>query len=147
MKDLPKDKHVELVVTSPMRRTLETTNAALDFLIEKGVKVEVDADRQGNSTHSPDLFVMWHSAIDATCTDVSNADCVTISQRSTISHVIPEVPYPSSSVGSLFSTSRESIQFIQTSLRRRARVMPIPGQLSLHEHNPRCESCMLGPRS
>jgi broad specificity phosphatase PhoE len=37
---------VDLIVVSPMRRTLQTATLALDWLIAEGVKVEVDADWQ-----------------------------------------------------------------------------------------------------
>jgi broad specificity phosphatase PhoE len=43
--------HVEpehvAIITSPMRRTLQTTQLGLDWLIDKGVKVEADASWQG----------------------------------------------------------------------------------------------------
>ncbi|KIW71703.1 hypothetical protein PV04_03838 [Phialophora macrospora] len=41
-----KTGEVELVVVSPMRRTLQTASIALDWLISEGVKVEIDADWQ-----------------------------------------------------------------------------------------------------
>ncbi len=43
---LSKLPEVELIVVSPMRRTLQTASTALDWLIEDGVKVEADADWQ-----------------------------------------------------------------------------------------------------
>lgn len=46
IQNLPKDIDVELIVASPMRRTLETTMIALDWLVEKGIRVKVDADWQ-----------------------------------------------------------------------------------------------------
>ncbi|EXJ63196.1 hypothetical protein A1O7_03643 [Cladophialophora yegresii CBS 114405] len=42
----PKPVDVELIVVSPMRRTLQTASIALDWLISGGVEVEVDADWQ-----------------------------------------------------------------------------------------------------
>jgi broad specificity phosphatase PhoE len=40
-------KNIEYIVTSPLRRTLQTTLVGLDWLIEQGVGVEVDAMWQG----------------------------------------------------------------------------------------------------
>ncbi|KAI1270401.1 phosphoglycerate mutase-like protein [Xylariaceae sp. FL1019] len=45
----PLAQRAELIITSPMLRTCETTLAALDWLIETGVRVEADADWQENS--------------------------------------------------------------------------------------------------
>jgi broad specificity phosphatase PhoE len=42
-----------LIITSPMRRTLQTTEVALDWLIKSGVKVLPDALWQGALSHSP----------------------------------------------------------------------------------------------
>lgn len=47
---------VELVVVSPMRRTLQTAQLGLGWLMERGVKVEVDAGWQGKSS----LYVQKH---------------------------------------------------------------------------------------
>lgn len=41
-------QNIELIVTSPMRRTLQTTEASLAWIIEKGVPVEVRGEWQGN---------------------------------------------------------------------------------------------------
>jgi broad specificity phosphatase PhoE len=40
-------KKIEHIVTSPLRRTLKTTLLSLDWLIQQGVPVEVDAMWQG----------------------------------------------------------------------------------------------------
>ncbi|KAI0390441.1 phosphoglycerate mutase-like protein [Xylariaceae sp. FL0594] len=48
MKD-PLVQQAELIITSPMRRTIQTALATVDWLIEKGVKIEADADWQENS--------------------------------------------------------------------------------------------------
>lgn len=45
---LPLADKVECIITSPMRRTLETTTLGLDWLIKRGVPVEADALWQGN---------------------------------------------------------------------------------------------------
>ncbi|KAI2640198.1 phosphoglycerate mutase-like protein [Xylaria nigripes] len=42
-------QQAELVITSSMRRTIQTTLSAVDWLVEKGVKVVADADWQENS--------------------------------------------------------------------------------------------------
>ena len=44
--ELSKLLRVELIVVSPMRRTLQTASIALNWLIAEGVKVEGDADWQ-----------------------------------------------------------------------------------------------------
>ncbi|KAI1866749.1 uncharacterized protein JN550_007602 [Neoarthrinium moseri] len=38
-----------LIVTSPMRRTIQTSLGSLDWLIKKGIKIEADASWQENS--------------------------------------------------------------------------------------------------
>jgi phosphohistidine phosphatase SixA len=43
---------VDLIVTSPLTRTCQTTVGGLGFLIERGVKVVVDARIQGIYIHS-----------------------------------------------------------------------------------------------
>lgn len=45
---LPLADKIERIITSPMRRTLETTTLGLDWLIKRGVPVEADALWQGN---------------------------------------------------------------------------------------------------
>jgi broad specificity phosphatase PhoE len=35
------------LITSPMRRTIQTALGSLDWLVDKGLKLEVDADWQG----------------------------------------------------------------------------------------------------
>ncbi|KAI0148843.1 phosphoglycerate mutase-like protein [Xylariaceae sp. FL1272] len=49
IKEDPLAQRAQLIITSPMIRTCETTLAALDWLIEAGIKVEADADWQENS--------------------------------------------------------------------------------------------------
>ena len=39
-----------LVIVSPMRRTIQTALRSVDWLLEKGVPMEADADWQGNKT-------------------------------------------------------------------------------------------------
>jgi broad specificity phosphatase PhoE len=46
MNRLKEEKDIAIVV-SPMRRTIQTALLSLDWLIAKGVAVEVDADWQG----------------------------------------------------------------------------------------------------
>jgi broad specificity phosphatase PhoE len=46
MKD-PLAQQAELIITSPMRRTIQTALDTVDWLIEKGVKIEADANWQG----------------------------------------------------------------------------------------------------
>jgi hypothetical protein len=43
----PLAQNAGLIVTSPMRRTIQTTLGSVDWLVAKGVKVEADADWQG----------------------------------------------------------------------------------------------------
>lgn len=43
----PLAQQAELIVVSPMRRTVQTALRSLDWLIEKGVKIEADASWQG----------------------------------------------------------------------------------------------------
>ncbi|KAI3322383.1 phosphoglycerate mutase-like protein [Xylariaceae sp. AK1471] len=45
----PLAQQAELIITSPMRRTIQTALDTVDWLIEKGVKIEADADWQENS--------------------------------------------------------------------------------------------------
>ncbi|KAH7062271.1 histidine phosphatase superfamily, partial [Macrophomina phaseolina] len=47
---LPLADQAELIVVSPMRRTLQTALLGLDWLIEKGVPVRLDAGWQENSS-------------------------------------------------------------------------------------------------
>lgn len=46
-KELPMTDEVEAIVSSPMIRTLETTFIGLDWLIQRGIDVEIDALWQG----------------------------------------------------------------------------------------------------
>ncbi|KAH8887840.1 phosphoglycerate mutase-like protein [Thozetella sp. PMI_491] len=48
MNKMPEGLDVGLIVVSPMRRTIETAQRALDFLIEKGVPIQANADWQEN---------------------------------------------------------------------------------------------------
>lgn len=52
---LPLADRVELIVVSPMRRTLQTATIGLDFLVRRGVKVLPDAGWQG--MHMPLLLL------------------------------------------------------------------------------------------
>ncbi|KAI0006834.1 phosphoglycerate mutase-like protein [Xylariaceae sp. FL0662B] len=45
----PLAQQAELVVVSPMRRTLQTALRSLDWLLERGVKIQADAGWQENS--------------------------------------------------------------------------------------------------
>ncbi|OCL05552.1 phosphoglycerate mutase-like protein [Glonium stellatum] len=47
--NLPQHPDVDLIIVSPMRRAIQTASVALDWLIERGVKVHLDADWQENS--------------------------------------------------------------------------------------------------
>ncbi|KAI1331701.1 phosphoglycerate mutase-like protein [Xylariaceae sp. FL0255] len=42
-------QQADLIITSPMRRTIQTALDTVDWLIEKGVKIEADASWQENS--------------------------------------------------------------------------------------------------
>ncbi len=46
---LPEGVDIDLILVSPMRRTIETALSALDFLIEKGVPIQAHAAWQGKS--------------------------------------------------------------------------------------------------
>ncbi|KAI8964294.1 phosphoglycerate mutase-like protein [Daldinia sp. FL1419] len=50
----PLAQQAELIVVSPLRRTMQTALRSVDWLIEKGVKIEADADWQENSNHGCD---------------------------------------------------------------------------------------------
>ncbi len=43
----PLAQQAELIVTSPMRRTIQTALGTVDWLIGKGVKIQADAHWQG----------------------------------------------------------------------------------------------------
>ncbi|XXH03282.1 hypothetical protein Hte_009680 [Hypoxylon texense] len=45
----PLAQKAELIVVSPLRRTIQTAFRSMDWLIEKGIKVEADASWQENS--------------------------------------------------------------------------------------------------
>jgi len=45
--NLPSEQDVGLIVVSPMKRTLQTALIALDWLIDKGVRIHANADWQG----------------------------------------------------------------------------------------------------
>ncbi|KAI0596183.1 histidine phosphatase superfamily [Biscogniauxia sp. FL1348] len=45
----PIAQKAELVITSPMRRTIQTALGSVDWLLEKGVKIQADAGWQENS--------------------------------------------------------------------------------------------------
>jgi len=48
-KDVPIADQVEAIITSPFTRTIETTLLGLDWLIQRGIKIEADALWQENS--------------------------------------------------------------------------------------------------
>ncbi|KAI0376911.1 phosphoglycerate mutase-like protein [Hypomontagnella monticulosa] len=50
----PLAQQAGLIVVSPLRRTIQTALRSMDWLIEKGVKVEADAGWQENSTQGCD---------------------------------------------------------------------------------------------
>ncbi|KAK6064996.1 phosphoglycerate mutase [Seiridium cupressi] len=45
----PVARNAGLIITSPMRRTIQTALGSVDWLISKGIKIEADADWQENS--------------------------------------------------------------------------------------------------
>ncbi|KAI2602525.1 phosphoglycerate mutase-like protein [Hypoxylon sp. NC1633] len=47
-------RQAQLVIVSPLRRTVQTALRSMDWLVEKGVKVEADADWQENSVQPCD---------------------------------------------------------------------------------------------
>ncbi|KAI1122674.1 phosphoglycerate mutase-like protein [Nemania abortiva] len=51
----PLAQQAELIITSPMRRTIQTALATVDWLVEKGVKIEADAHWQENSAKPCDV--------------------------------------------------------------------------------------------
>ncbi|KAF2966040.1 hypothetical protein GQX73_g7509 [Xylaria multiplex] len=51
----PLAQQAELIITSPMRRTIQTALGTVDWLIEKGVKIQADADWQENSAKPCDV--------------------------------------------------------------------------------------------
>ncbi|KAI0114446.1 phosphoglycerate mutase-like protein [Nemania sp. FL0031] len=48
-------QQAELIITSPMRRTIQTALATVDWLVEKGVKIQADAHWQENSAKPCDV--------------------------------------------------------------------------------------------
>lgn len=46
----PLAQQAGLVVVSPMRRTIQTALRSVDWLMDKGIKLEADADWQGTAT-------------------------------------------------------------------------------------------------
>ncbi|KAI1438428.1 phosphoglycerate mutase-like protein [Xylaria sp. CBS 124048] len=48
-------QQAELILTSPMRRTIQTALSTVDWLVEKGVKIQADADWQENSAKPCDI--------------------------------------------------------------------------------------------
>ncbi|KAI1421176.1 phosphoglycerate mutase-like protein [Xylaria sp. FL1777] len=51
----PLAQQAELIITSPMRRTIQTALDTVDWLIEKGVKIQADAHWQENSAKPCDV--------------------------------------------------------------------------------------------
>lgn len=49
----PLAQQAELIITSPMRRTIQTALDTIDWLIEKGVKIQADALWQGTIIARP----------------------------------------------------------------------------------------------
>ncbi|KAI1372590.1 phosphoglycerate mutase-like protein [Hypoxylon crocopeplum] len=50
----PLAQQAELILVSPLRRTVQTALRSVDWLMEKGIKVEADAGWQENSAHPCD---------------------------------------------------------------------------------------------
>jgi broad specificity phosphatase PhoE len=53
LKHIPLASRIEHIITSPMRRTLETTLISLKWLVDSGVPVSVDPMWQGPSLPTP----------------------------------------------------------------------------------------------
>ncbi|KAI0407553.1 phosphoglycerate mutase-like protein [Xylaria palmicola] len=51
----PLAQQAELIITSPMRRTIQTALSTVDWLVEKGVKIQADAHWQENSAKPCDV--------------------------------------------------------------------------------------------
>lgn len=51
--ELPLSEKIDVIISSPMVRTLQTTLIGLDWLIKRGVKIELDALWQVSAFHSP----------------------------------------------------------------------------------------------
>ncbi|TGJ84762.1 hypothetical protein E0Z10_g4021 [Xylaria hypoxylon] len=51
----PLAQQAELIITSPMRRTIQTSLDTVDWLIEKGAKIQADAHWQENSVKPCDV--------------------------------------------------------------------------------------------
>ncbi|KAI1455562.1 phosphoglycerate mutase-like protein [Annulohypoxylon moriforme] len=60
----PLAQQAGLIVVSPLRRTIQTALRSVDWLIEKGVKIEADADWQENSPKPCDTGSPVHKLID-----------------------------------------------------------------------------------
>jgi len=54
LKSLPLAQHVERIITSPMRRTIQTAQISLQWLIKSGVPLDLDAMWQENSDEACD---------------------------------------------------------------------------------------------
>lgn len=61
----PLAQQAELIITSPMRRTLQTALGTVDWLIEKGVKIQADACWQGMNPPLPVLPLARNEATPA----------------------------------------------------------------------------------
>lgn len=46
----PLAQNAGLVLTSPMRRTIQTALGSVDWLLAKGIRLQADADWQGGSS-------------------------------------------------------------------------------------------------
>ncbi|KAI1475487.1 phosphoglycerate mutase-like protein [Daldinia eschscholtzii] len=92
----PLAQQAELIVVSPLRRTIQTALRSVDWLIEKGVKIEADADWQENSDKQCDTG----SSIDKLIEEFPMVD---------FSKVDPVFPDKTSPAGSRYHFTKPSL--------------------------------------
>ncbi|GAW13074.1 hypothetical protein ANO14919_024520 [Xylariales sp. No.14919] len=92
----PLAQQAELIITSPMRRTIQTALDTVDWLIEKGVKIQADADWQENSEKPCDVG----SAISKVAEEFPSIDYSTVD---------PTWPDKTSLVGSRYRYTKTAI--------------------------------------
>lgn len=93
-KNVPLADQVEAIITSPFTRTIETTLIGLDWLIQRGIKIEGDALWQENSAKPCDTGSSAETVAEHfPQVDISNLDPV----------------YPDKSAGTVYEFSKRAI--------------------------------------
>jgi hypothetical protein len=76
---------IEVVIVSPMRRTLQTMFIGLEDVLERGVAVEVDAGWQGKSSSFCIFYLFSFCLVVRYVIYFSNSHCFFISEMSPVS--------------------------------------------------------------